>query len=62
MVWKNQETCESWLVLDFELVGIQKFELKILRSRAAIMDLLITLKYKNFFFLILYLEEFQPIK
>ena len=29
---------------------------------AAIMNLLITLKYQSLFFLISYLEEFQPVK
>ena len=53
MVWKNQECCKSWL-LDFQLVGVQKRQnlqpIFFSRFWAAIMDLLITLKYSVFFF------------
>ena len=53
MVWKNQECCESWL-LDFQLAGVQKHQkfqpIFFSHFWAAIMDLLITLKYSIFFF------------
>ena len=66
MVWKNQESCESWLV-GFCLVGIQKCKkflptFFLLRFWAAINDLLITLKCQFLLFLMSYLEEFQPAK
>ena len=52
MVWKNQESCESWLV-EFWVIRRLKMQANfyqqfILRFWAAIMDLPITLKY--FFF------------
>ena len=64
MVWKNQESCESWLV-EFWVIRRLKMQANfyqqfILCFWAAIMDLPITLKY--FFFLIPYLEKFQPVK
>ena len=66
MVWKNQESCESWLV-GFCLVGIQKCKkflptFFLLHFWAAINDLLITLKCQFLLFLMSYLEEFQPVK
>ena len=66
MIWKNQESWEIWL--DGFWVGrrskMQKLSAKnsFLHFWAAIMDLLITLKYQFLLFLIAYLEEFQSVK